>query len=420
MLLSSLKPGDTLELASGNYGADVNGNDTGSAAGLPIANLNGTASQPITIKGPDGGPKPVIWASVSPAFNVIQFANASYVVLKGIEINGRDNGSFGVAARGAVHHITLENLYIHNVGGDQQNVGISTTGAYAWNWTIRRNLIDGAGTGMYLGSSTGGSPFVAGVIEHNVIKNSIGYNMQVKHQTAWSGQPAAMPTGPTTTIIRHNVFSKLSNFVSPDGARPNVLVGTPPATGAGSQNGFELYGNFFWQNPTEALFQGEGNIAIHDNLMVNTTGVGTGIVVMPQNGTVRTVRIFNNTIVASDTGIQVSGGQTGTTQQVSGNAVFASRPLAVSGAAATQSNNVTDTVSNAGHYVVNPEGQIGQLDLFPRTGQLQGAALNTTELSGFSDFDRDFNGTARSWTRRGAYSGEGVNPGWKPVIDFKP
>ena len=417
-LLADLKPGDTLELAPGNYGADSNGNDNGSARGLPVSNLNGTSTQPITIKGPDGGPRPVLWASQAASFNVVQFRNSSHVVVKGLEVNGRDNGSFGVAASGTVHNITLEDLYIHHVGGDQQNVGISTTGAFTWNWVIRRNLIDGAGTGMYLGSSTGGSPFVAGLIEHNVIKNSIGYNVQVKHQSTWSSPPAGAPTGPTRTTIRHNVFSKLSSFVSADGARPNLLVGAPPPSGPGAENGYEIYGNFFWQNPTEALFQGEGNVALYGNLMVNSSG--TAVRIQRHNGDVRTVRIFGNTIVASETGISVSGGQTGTTQRVQGNAVFAATPITVSGADATQSDNIVDTFANAASYLNNPTGALGALDLFPKAGRLSGTAMSTGAIAGYQDYDRDFNGTSRTWTIRGAYDGQGANPGWTPTLDFKP
>ena len=52
-------------------------------------------------------------------------------------------------------------------------------------------------------------------------------------------------------------------------ARPSLLVGHFPLTGAGRNDVYEIYGNFFWQNPTEALFQGEGNIALYDNVFVN-------------------------------------------------------------------------------------------------------------------------------------------------------
>jgi len=414
--LAGLKPGDTLLLSPGNYGVDANGNDTADPPGLPIFNMHGTAAQPITIKGPDGGPKPVLLGRGT--HNTIRFSNASYIVIKGIEVDGRDLGGFGVSAAGAVHHITLEDLTIRGAGGSQQNVGISSTGAYAWNWIVRRNLIDGAGTGMYFGNSDGSSPFVAGLIENNVVKNTIGYNVQIKHQASWGSPPAGMPTGTTTTVIRNNVFSKLSSFVSPDGARPNLLVGAPPPSGAGAANGFEIYGNFFWQNPTEGLFQGEGNIALYNNLMVN--GSGTAVRIQPHNGTVQQVRVFNNTILAAGTGISVSGGQAGTTQRVVGNAVFASTPISTSGADAQQADNVMDSFDNAGAYLVNPTGALGSLDLFPKTGQLVRPALSTSGLEGFASYDQDFNGRARSWTIRGAYGAEGANPGWRPVLDFKP
>ncbi len=48
------------------------------------------------------------------------------------------------------HHITLENLYIHNFAAQQQSVGISTK-CPAWGWIVRGNRIEGVGTGMYFG-----------------------------------------------------------------------------------------------------------------------------------------------------------------------------------------------------------------------------------------------------------------------------
>jgi len=416
-LLPTLKPGDTLLLAAGNYGIDVNGNDTASVPGLPIFNLNGTASAPITITGPGTGPKPVFYGRST--HNTIRLSNASYIVLRNLEVDGRDLGGFGVAAQGLAHHITIEGLRLRGVGGDQSVVGISTSGAPTWNWVIRRNVIENAGTGMYLGHSNGSSPFVAGIIENNLIVDSIGYNIQIKHQTLWpSPVPEGMPTGKTSTIIRNNVFVKRGNFVSSDGARPNLLVGDVPASGPGSSNGYEIYGNFFYQNPTEALFQGEGNIAFYSNVMVNHAG--TALRVQRHNGMVRDVRIYGNTIVARDTGIAVSGGASGTTQHVTGNAVFAASPISVSGANATASANVTDGYANASAYLNNPTGALGALDFYPKVGQLRSTAPDTAGLTAFAEFDRDFNGTVRNWTLRGAYSGEGTNPGWRLGLEIKP
>jgi hypothetical protein len=411
-----LKSGDTLLLTPGSYGIDANGNDTADAPGLPVFDLNGTPTQPITITGPETGPKPVLLGRGT--HNTIRFANASYVIVRNIEVDGRNRGGDGVAGQGVSHHITLENLYIHGVGDEQSTVAISANSAPTWNWTIRRNLIAGAGTGMYLGNSDGRQPFVGGIIERNVFRDTIGYNIEVKHQLPWANVPSGMPTGKTTTIIRHNTFSKSSNSSTGGMARPNLLVGDQPSSGPGSENAFEIYGNFFYQNPSEALFQGEGNFAFHDNLLVNHQGAA--LRVMPHNGAVRTIRIFSNTIVASDTGISIRGGQSGTTQRVLGNAVFAGAPISVSGADASASENVTGSYASAATYLNNPLGALGALDLFPKAGELAASALDTTGLGSYAEYDRDFNGTPRTWTIRGAYAAQGTNPGWKPTLDFKP
>ena len=84
--------------------------------------------------------------------------------------------------------------------------------------------------------------------------DTIGYNMQIKHQNP---RPTniGMPTGPSKTIIRHNVFSKADNSIG-SSPRPNLLVGHFPLSGPGVDDVYEIYGNFFYQNPTEALFSG--------------------------------------------------------------------------------------------------------------------------------------------------------------------
>lgn len=414
--LSQLRAGDTLLLAAGNYGVDAQGNDTGSVPGLPIFGLNGTALAPITITGPATGARPVLMGRDT--HNTIRLANASYIVIRHIEVDGRGRAGAGVATQGPTHHITVEDCEFRGHGGDQQIVAISTVGDPTWGWIIRRNLIVGAGTGIYCGNSTGDSPFVAGLIENNVIRDSLGYNMQVKHQTAWGSVPAGMPTGKTSTIIRNNVFSKSGNSSTGGLARPNLLVGDCPPSGPGSSNGFEIYGNFFYQNGTESLFQGEGNIAFYDNVMVTT---GTALRVQQHNGAVRDVRIFHNTVVAGGAGISVSGGASGYTQRVLANAVFSgSTPVSVSGSGAAALSNVTDSQAAAPGYLNSPLAALGTLDLYPKAGMLQGVAVDLAGLDVFTQWNRDFNGTTRDARFRGAYSGEGSNPGWRLALAHKP
>ncbi|MFT3804590.1 MAG: hypothetical protein QM766_25665 [Burkholderiaceae bacterium] len=399
----ALKPGDTLRLAPGNYD---NPNDV---PGLPLFNLAGTASKPILITGPESGaPARILGRSTH---NTVRLDGSSYVIVRNLEIDGRNSGAVGVAAQGSNHHIWLENLYIHGVGNNQQIAGISTVSAPNWNWVIRGNTIVGAGIGMYLGNSDGRNAFIAGTIENNLIRDSIGYNLQIKHQNPRPAL-AGMPTGKSVTVIRYNVFSKGSNSSTGSMARPNVLVGHFPSSGPGSDDHYEIYGNFFWQNPTEALFQGAGNIALYANVMASSTGAAINI--QPHEGGVpKTIRVFGNTVIAKTSGIRITGGAAGYVQRVQGNAVFSSTPIS----APDQPANVTAAYALATNYLTAPFAALGSFDPFPKAGgALSGSTIDTAGLSVYGDWDHDFNGRARNWSMRGAYSGTGINPGWKPVL----
>lgn len=51
---------------------------------------------------------------------------------------------------------------------------------------------------------------------------------------------------------------------------------------------------------------------------------------------------------------------------------------------------------------------------------LQGAALDLSAFAAHADVDRDFNGRMRTGTWRGAYAGDGSNPGWMLAAAAKP
>jgi hypothetical protein len=397
-LLTQLKPGDTLVLASGTY-----------TQGLPLDGLTGTAALPIAIRGPADQ------SAVFPArscCNTVQLSNTSYVQVSGLTLDGVGlDGPFGVDSNGACHHITLENLRIVNHGAQQQVVGISSKGP-AWNWTIRRNTIIGAGTGIYLGNSDGTAPFVGGVIENNLIVDTLGYNMQIKHQLP-RPTTIGMPTTVQRTIIRHNVFSKANNASTSDLARPNLLLGHLPLSGAGVDDRYEVYGNFFYENGTEALFQGEGNIALYDNVFFNSRGAAVNI--QQHINRPRNVTVMHNTVVASGTGIRVSNPDPAFTQRIIANAVYAATPVA----GPNQQDNVTGAYSAAATALNSPTPAIATLDLYPRTGQLVGSAVSLDPASGFTDGTLDFNGQPRTGVHRGAYEGDGANTGWKLALALK-
>ena len=401
-LIAGLIPGDRLLLAAGTY-----------TQGLPIWNKNGQPGQCIVFEGPASG-SPAHFTG-SDSWNTVSLKDSSYIAVRNLSLDGLDKAGDGVKAEASsvsVHHILIERLNITNYNPNQQRVGISTK-TPAWNWVIRLNTISAAGTGMYLGDSSGGYEFSNSLVEHNLVYNTIGYNAQFKHQLSRSTGVGAPSSG--TTIIRHNVFSKEIGSVSGPDVRPNVLVGHWPLTGAGSTDIYQVYGNVFYMNPYESLFQGEGNVALHDNLFVQRAG--TAVRFQAQNSVPRRIDVFNNTIVATNTGVTITSADPTYPQRVVGNAVFASTPLT----GGTQSNNVTGSYSAASTYLNNPMAALGAgLDLFPKTGQLQGTAIDYTPFTGLLDYNRDFNGTSRVTTFRGAYSGSGTNPGWTPALAIKP
>ena len=403
-LVRSLQPGDTLVLEPGIY------NDPNDAPGLPFFGVRGEPGNPIIVMGAEGQPRPVFQGRST--HNTVRFDDASYIEIRHIEIDGRDLGGDGINAQGISHHITLEDIIIDGVGNSQGTVGISTNRAPTWDWVIRHNIIRNAGTGMYLGNSPGNNPFVRGIIEYNLIEDTIGYNMQIKHQNP---RPTniGMPTGLSKTIIRHNVFTKSGNSIG-SSPRPNLLVGHFPLSGPGVDDVYEIYGNFFYQNPTEALFQGEGNVALYNNLFFISTG--NAIHIQPHNDIPREIRIFNNTVVASGRGIRVTGGSSNATQKVIGNAVFAATPIQ----AANTTDNITDAYSAASIYLDNPFASFGQFNLYPKEGELTGSPLDTTDIQNFTQWNLDFNGVIHSGQFRGAYAGDGVNPGWLPKLERKP
>jgi len=394
-VLGQLAPGDRMLLAAGTY------------EGLPITSLSGAAGMPIIITGPESGAPAIIGARS--CCNTVSIRNSAYVTLRHVEIDGRGELVDAIKAEGDAmfaHHITIEHVRMHSFGNDQQIVGISTK-CPAWDWVIRSVTIDRPGTGLYLGDSTGDAPFVRGLIENNLIVDAIGYDAQIKHQNPRPAT-AGMPTADSVTIIRDNVFVKATRASTGDEARPNLLVGHWPVSGPGQNDRYEIYGNYFHENAslTEALFQGEGNVAFHDNVLFNS--LGPGLLFRAQNGEVRDVSVYNNTIYAFGRGIAISGGAAGTTQPVVGNAVFASSPTPIQGGA--QSDNFETTLGLTEQFVVSARAP---LDFYPRAGTtLEGSAIDLTPFSNHVDFDRDFNGTPKTRRFRGAYSGSGTNPGW--------
>lgn len=305
-----LQPGDRLLLAGGVY-----------HHGLPLHGLAGLAGRPITIEAADSLAPPRFIAR--PGSNTVSLVDVRHLVLRDLELDGNNVPVDALKAEGHSRYadfITVERLYIHDYAASQQNVGISTK-CPAFGWVIRGTVITRVGTGMYLGDSDGSDPFVAGLIEGNHVSHTRGYNIQIKHQTS----RAAGDKRRHDTVIRYNVLSKQGS-VSAQQARPNLLLGHFPLTGAGAADRYLVYGNLFLDNPSEALVQAEGRVALYDNVLLNAGG--DAIHIQPHNDVPRDIDVFSNTILASGTGIRIRRGDGARyRQRVTANLIAADAPV---------------------------------------------------------------------------------------------
>lgn len=398
-LIKGLHAGDTVRLATGTY-----------RHGLRIYNLHGRTEAPIVIEGAPGADPVFIGI---PGRNTVSLSDASHITLRGLTLRSNLPGGDAIKAEGfpgcdAVHHVTLERLRISGYGAHQQQVAISTK-CNAWDWIIRYNHIEGAGTGMYLGNADGNAPFVRGLIEHNVVRDTLGYNLQIKHQLVRPADVPGMPQDSAATTLRYNLFSKSGPVDPGASARPNVLLGHMPLSGAGVNDEFHVYGNLFLDNPVEALFQGEGNLVLYNNLFLQRLDSGfPALAVQPHNWVPRRVLIFHNTLLAKGTGIRVSWRHPPLEQIITANAVFADLPIRAKG----QSKNLTAPYENVAQYLEDPTGRLNQLDLRPNAQTPAPRNNLPTALRALPDMDLDYNGCKTGKPYAGAFArvegGDGV------------
>ena len=404
-IVAQLQPGDTLMLPAGTYGDRLN-----------LSNLQGTATDWITITGPDSG-APAIITTDSTCCNTVQLGNSAYIEIENLTIDSNSealNTSIdAINAKGGItHDIAIRNCIIQGVSLHQQTVGISTKST-AWNWTVIGNTIINAGTGIYFGNSNGAAPFAAGLIANNLFVDTIGYNMQIKYQNEYT-PPPGMPTGSRKTIIRNNVFLKrIAQRSQPagkvSGSRPNLLVGGFPSRGTGADDLYEIYGNFFYENRDgESLIQASGRVSIHDNVLVG--GTWTGILLRDHDLPLQYADVFNNTVYGGIRGIRFASAARQSSSAV-GNLVFSDTPI--SGNIDIEADNFGDSVQNAAFYVKSPSTELGQMDFYPLHGKAQGPAMDLSRYSTQTEYLSDFNGQSKgAQVFRGAYAGEGTNPGW--------
>ena len=387
-VVRELQAGDTLQLRPGIY-----------AGGLNVHRLTGLPGAAIVIRGAPGNRRSIFVARVGR--NTISIVDAAFVTIADLDLVGVPGLDVdAVKAEGTArfaHDITIEGLVIRGYNANQQSVAISTK-CPAWNWVIRRNVILNAGTGLYLGGSDGGAPFVGGLIERNVVAGTTGYALQIKQQHERQPVPG-MPQIRSETILRFNAFVKGTNSSTGKLARPNVLLGHWPSWGPGVDDRYLVYGNIFFDNPDETLLQAEGSFALYNNLFVNR--FGDGVAIHPHKGVPRSVDVFHNTIVTRGAGLTLRDGDPRFVQKATSNAIFS---LGVSPDALGRENFVRPH-GRQKDFLVRPDDPFETLDLAPIADALADPMFSLAGREDLPDVHLDFDGMRRIAAVAGAYAG---------------
>jgi hypothetical protein len=200
------------------------------------------------------------------------------------------------------------------------------------------------------------------------------------------------------------------------------LVDPFPYSGTGSGDLYEIYGNLFYRNEDEALFQGTGRISLHDNIFLAAGAGQVSVVFADHNGPLKVVHAYNNTIYSQDGGGIRFAAPAREADAVVGNLIVTGG-VWLRGPISESSGNVLGSAADASQYFAAPSETLGQVDLYPKAGcpACSGPPLPVASYKGETESDRDFNGTAKAgFTFRGAYAGHGINPGWRLQADVKP
>ena len=254
---------------------------------------------------------------------------------------------------------------------------------------------------MYLGNSDGRQPFIAGLIEHNLVRDTIGYNVQIKHQLPWPGDKVDLPQGRTATIIRHNVFGKGRNSSTGRMARPNLLVGDVPSTGPGSEKPLRDLRQPVPSESFRGAVPGRGQPRALCERVREPCGSGNRHPAA-QRCRARRAGLRQHDRRRPTPASSIERGSAANVQRVDANVVFADPPIV----APKPVRERRRRLRGRGAPPRRPARAPGKLDLSPRPGMVRGPMIDVGEWRSFTDWDRDFDGRPRNWTLRGAYARE--------------
>jgi len=404
--LYSLQPGDTLIVHSGTY------NRIWMSQGV-----NGTPNAWITIKAAEGEPRPRIYYAGTDK-NLWDIRMSSYLKIQGFEMTGGSDAFKFPNTTPISHHIVLEDLYIHHIGGG----GINLSGIYEmYNLTVRNCEIaftGGNGEGFYWGGH--------GKYWQPQVHDSLIENCYIHDLGGNQGDGIELKHGCYNNIIQDNVII--------------AQRGYPGITIWGTYKNDPAYNNIVRRNlviaSTDAAIHVTAETNIENNIVVNSISNGIYTRLRDYDGRQQYMRIVNNTIYnAGGDALELRNWDLGPDLLCANNAIYQSSssksavyaPQGVS--AATIANNIYYGMSNVSHpgfilgpppasVFINASTALGVMDLYPKFGSvLIGAGDGTYAPSdAFDTFSRPVPGAVEV----GAYEVySDANPGWTLALGFK-
>lgn len=418
--LTQLAAGDTLTLSAGTF----------EILGATLTNLQGTAAEPITIQGTldTDGTRLSHIIGQSTGSNTIEIQASSHLVFRDFELshaagatgNGVDLIKF--AGSGTSHHVTIENLDVHDCG----NVAISSQADEIHDICVRDSHIhDIGGSCFYWG-------YYEAAYERKVHHSEIVHNLlQRCPQSAGSATHYGiqLKSGNHDNLIEDNVLADVSGTT-----RAGIIVyhSAPKPVGGPLAGSNVIRGNLVIRSRNEGINAAAGAI-IENNIVVDAAGIGIFLQPRSYDGATYygSLQVRNNSVIQSGLApaIQFSSAawdhpDAARPTEFSGNLaiVESGDGLTAPSESATVGNNATngndngaaDTIalSDVSQAVVSTN--LGEADfLWPvAAGPLVDVGVDPAASNDFNHATRDATPDvgAYEWTATS-------NPGWTPDED---
>ena len=365
-MLATLPAGSVVEVEAGTY------NSPGNA---PMT-WNGTAAAPIIVRAA-ANTRPVLVNT--PGNNGLDLYGA-YFTLQGFEMTGGDMG----VRLGGVNHVTLEDLYIHDVV--DEGITCNRTSMSCDSLELRRIEVGPTGNTMT------GNAITLGCSDQTCGATNAVVEGCYFHDLMGSG-------GAGLSVWKHSGVTARDNVVY-TAAGPGIVLQQTASSGRDT-----LERNLLWNIDDNAI-QVEGQVIVRNNLIIG--GTSDGVHSRMELSTAPTnVDILHNTITGPGGDCIHGLNWSGSAYVLANNAMACGTSNVVVTGSPVESADLTVMGSDVG--------------TLPNAYPTAGSALVDTGDATHSAVD-DFNATTRSGTPDiGAYERTAAsNPGWLPTMGMKP